>query len=65
MANAASYSRETRLSYAVSKDATKLTEFIRGLGVRVQVYDIYYAKNRHWVWFVPGEDSSDLKKCRF
>lgn len=50
----------TRLRYVSAKDPKKLSLYFNKLGKRVQVYSAYFADGKHYVWFVPGDDSRDI-----
>lgn len=51
----------TRLRYVNSSDPKLIEAFFDNLGRRVQIYEIFYAKSKFWVFFVPGDLSQDIK----
>ena len=51
----------TRLRFVRSKDAESITRFCDVLGVRIQIYDLEFAKNKWYLWFVPNDEGNDIK----
>ena len=51
----------TRLRWVSSKDAEKLERFCSGLGVRIQIYNIVFAKGKWYLWFVPDDIKDDIR----
>lgn len=52
-------SRSTRLRYVRSKDPELAEAAIESMPVRVQIYSIYFAKGKHYIWFVADEGNTD------
>lgn len=53
--------RITRLRFVTAKDAETLVQFCNRLGVRIQIYDIEFAKGKWYLWFVPDDFKDDIQ----
>lgn len=53
--------RITRLRWVSSKDPETIEAFVSGLGIRIQIYDLEYANNKWYLWFVPDDLKNDVR----
>ena len=51
----------TRLRWVSSKSPEKLEQFCSSLGIRIQIYDIVFAKGKWVMWFVPDDLKHDVR----
>ncbi len=52
----------TRLQWVSSQDPSIIEAFTKRIGIRVQIYDIIFAKNKWYMWYVlPDDFSGEIK----